>query len=63
MELTIKLTTEQLNYLITESEKLNITKEKVISNLLDIQIDMQSDLEADLTLDMWSDDEMMPEGY
>lgn len=53
MELTITLNKQQLNYLILESDKLGCSKEKIIQQLLDIQIEMQESLEADLTLDMW----------
>jgi heme oxygenase len=49
MELTIKLNQQQLNYLILESNKQNCSKEKILQQLLDIQIEMQEALEADLT--------------
>lgn len=48
MELTINVTKEQLEYLLTESSKLGITKEELIQQLIDIQMDVQFDLEADV---------------
>lgn len=57
----INFTRQQLDYLIQEANKQSTTIERVIQQLVDIQIDMQEalenefhEIEQDLTLDMWN---------